>query len=49
LSRLVKFKNEILALTQNNKLLKIEGDKVIVPEFSGAFRRCKGVEYKNGK
>lgn len=41
LSRLVKFKNEILALTQNNKLLKIEGDKVIVPEFSALLEDVK--------
>lgn len=41
LSRLVKFKNEILALTQNNKLLKIEGDKVVNPKFSGLLEDVK--------
>jgi hypothetical protein len=41
LSRLVKFKNEILALTQNNKLLKIEGDKVVNPKFAGLLEGVK--------
>lgn len=41
LSRLVKFENEILALTQNNKLLKIEGDKVVNPKFAGLLEGVK--------
>ena len=41
LSRLVIFKNEILALTQNNKLLKIEGDKVVNPKFAGLLEDVK--------